>query len=120
MAGEHVKVVLTGEGADEIFAGYRKFLVESAAVKYQSLPPHQQREMEAAYPELKAYLRVRHDDPVKRYIQTELLFHPDELSVLLGKDIERGRFSGRCKTSVFRERASPELCYSNGNPCPIT
>ena len=87
MAGDRVKVVLTGEGADEIFAGYRKFLVESAAAEYQHMSPHEQREMEAAYPERKAYLRVRHDDPVKRYIQSELLYSPIELSQLLGKDI---------------------------------
>jgi asparagine synthase (glutamine-hydrolysing) len=103
MAGEHVKVVLTGEGADEIFAGYRKFLVESAAIQYQNLPPQQQKELEIEYPELKSYLSVRHDDPVKRYIQSELLFHPGELKVLLGKDIDevmfpedaRPMFSGR-------------------------
>jgi len=87
MAAERVKVVLTGEGADEIFAGYRKFLVESAAAEYHRLSSDGQREMEAAYPELKAYLPVRHDDPVKRYIQSEMLFSPDELSRLLGKDV---------------------------------
>ncbi len=103
MAGEHVKVVLTGEGADEIFAGYRKFLVESAASQYQNLSSLQQKKLAIEYPELGQYLYVRHNDPVKRYIQSELLFNPDELSALLGKDISevifpedaRPLFSGR-------------------------
>lgn len=103
MAGEHLKVVLTGEGADEIFAGYRKFLIESAASQYHSLPPHRQKALEIEYPELNQYLTIRHSDPVKRYIQSELLFNPGELSALLGKDIgevifpkdARPSFSGR-------------------------
>ena len=84
LASQHVKVVLTGEGADEIFAGYRKFLVDAAAHQYPGLSLQQQREMEGVYPELKSYLSIRDHNPAKRYIQSEVLFSGDELFRLTG------------------------------------
>ncbi len=86
MASEKVKVVLTGEGADEIFAGYRKFLIEMAAGEYSSLGVSTRNELEKFYPELKPYMKVRDKDPVKRYIQSEALFSGDELRELTGKE----------------------------------
>ena len=85
LAGSHLKVVVTGEGADEIFAGYRKFLVEAAAHAYAALPAADQAELAATYPELLPYLAVRDRDPAKRYIQSELLFDAPFLEQLLGR-----------------------------------
>ena len=86
MASEKVKVVLTGEGADEIFAGYRKFLIEMAAGEYSNVSISARNELEKFYPELKPYMKVRDKDPVKRYIQSEALFSGDELRDLTGKE----------------------------------
>ncbi len=83
MAAQRVKTVLTGEGADEIFAGYRKFLIEMAAVRYGRAGTRERDELERSYPELKAYLARRAADPLARYIQSEALFRPEELSRLL-------------------------------------
>jgi len=88
LAGENVKVVLTGEGADEIFGGYRKFFLEMAAVRYPFLSSCEQKKLHDEYPELSLYLKIRHTDPVKRYIQSELLFTPGELTSLLGIEVE--------------------------------
>ncbi len=92
MAGSQLKVVLTGEGADEIFAGYRKFLVEMAAHKYGDLSREQQMKLDKMYPELNHYMAVRDNDPAIRYIQSELLFAQDELKTLLNRQIPEDLF----------------------------
>ncbi|MBN2609150.1 MAG: asparagine synthase (glutamine-hydrolyzing) [Candidatus Fermentibacteraceae bacterium] len=84
LASEHVKVVLTGEGADEIFAGYRKFLLEMAADEIDSMSPGERDLLMGDFPELENYLSTRVPDPAARFIQSELLFSPAELSRLLG------------------------------------
>lgn len=86
MAGDQVKVVLTGEGADEIFAGYRKFLLEMAASEYKNLSKAEQKELEEVYPELMPYMESRDENPAKRYIQSEALFSNHELKRLIGVD----------------------------------
>ena len=107
LAGEHVKVVLTGEGADEIFGGYRKFLIEMAAVEYTGASRERQKELERLYPELASYLRVRESDPVKRYIQSELLFDREQLRRLLGRELP---------SDLLPRDALPNL---NGNEHPL-
>ena len=88
IASQRVKTVLTGEGADEIFAGYRKFLIEMAALEYVKSDSSGRLELEQSYPELKNYIKQRAADPLQRYIQSETLFTELELSRLLGyKDI---------------------------------
>ena len=42
-ARSHVKVVMSGEGSDELFGGYRRYVLESLASSIQRLPPNVRR-----------------------------------------------------------------------------
>ncbi|MEN8208839.1 MAG: asparagine synthase (glutamine-hydrolyzing) [Candidatus Fermentibacteria bacterium] len=86
LASRHVKVVLTGEGADEVFAGYRKFLLDMAAEEIGFMSENEKKLLMKDFPELENYLPLRDSDPRKRFIQSELLFNQSELSRLLGKE----------------------------------
>jgi asparagine synthase (glutamine-hydrolysing) len=91
-ASEHLKVVMTGEGADEIFAGYRKFMLEMAAADYGQLSSLERKGLERKYPELVPYMKIRDPDPVRRFVQSEELFSATELESLLGEAPERSLY----------------------------
>ncbi|MCK5035244.1 MAG: asparagine synthase (glutamine-hydrolyzing) [Candidatus Sabulitectum sp.] len=84
LASKRLKVVLSGEGADEIFAGYRKFLVEAAALEYPTASVEEKRRLLAMCPELSLRLGRSDEDHLKRHIASEMLFNPSELVPLLG------------------------------------
>jgi len=100
LASEHVKVVLTGEGADEVFAGYRKFLLEMAAEEIEFLSEKEKTLLFSDFPELPAYLHVRDSDVRRRFIQSELLFSKPELTRLLGSNAGNTAFPEDAMPSV--------------------
>ncbi|MDA8405017.1 MAG: asparagine synthase (glutamine-hydrolyzing) [Desulfobacteraceae bacterium] len=97
MAAQQVKVVLTGEGADEIFAGYRKFMIEAAASQFDNLPGGVQRDLLARFPELHFYKAQRKTAAAERYIQNEALFSSSELGRLIGIQPSSSLFSNDAK-----------------------
>ncbi len=101
LASQHVKVVLTGEGADEVFAGYRKFLLEMAAEEIGSMSEKEKKLLLKDFPELLNYLPVRAADPSKRFIQSELLFDQSELSRLLGSETGEVAFPDDAMPAVY-------------------
>jgi asparagine synthase (glutamine-hydrolysing) len=84
LAAERLKVVLSGEGADEIFAGYRKFLVEAAALEYINADAGEKKRLLAMVPELAARLNTTEEDHIARHISAERLFSSSDIAVLLG------------------------------------
>lgn len=84
LASEKLKVVLTGEGADEIFAGYRKFLLEAAALEFPKADSQGKKELIRLYPEIRGYSGGSGADHVSRHIAGERLFGKEELEALLG------------------------------------
>ena len=92
LAAEHVKVVLTGDGGDEIFAGYDKYLVERRERAYDRVPPIVRKMISAvghAMPEGmpgRRFLRHLALDGSRRYLDASTLFHADELRKLLHDD----------------------------------
>jgi asparagine synthase (glutamine-hydrolysing) len=92
LAAEHVKVVLTGDGGDEIFAGYDKYVVEDRERALDRLPVSLRRAAGAVGAVMRDGMRgrrfLRHlafDGP-RRYLDAQSLFHPDEIEALFHRD----------------------------------
>jgi asparagine synthase (glutamine-hydrolysing) len=88
LAAEHVKVVLTGDGGDEIFAGYDKYVVEDRERAYDLMPATLRRAagaVGAVMPEGmrgRRFLRHLALDGPRRYLDAQSIVHPDELDTL--------------------------------------
>jgi len=93
LAASHVKVVLSGDGGDELFAGYDKYVVEGRERGMPKLPWP----LRAALAEIsrrmpagmrgRNYLRHRSLDGAARYLDASTLFRDDDLRALFEPNV---------------------------------
>ncbi len=91
-AREHVKVVLTGEGADELFAGYDHYRLPSVLRRYGRVPAPLRRMLAAAGgrvapPAIAKALAAGALDVADGWLLVKSVFRTAELSALLSPDL---------------------------------